>query len=118
MSRALGLSAVGTLYAMYDVVWPQYIAARGYGAFVVGLTISLFALPILLLARAAGRLADRADLRRLVPPSFLVVAACCAAYPFLRSLIPIGALGLPRRATVAPADIVPPPPTVREREIV
>jgi MFS family permease len=193
---ALGLFAVGTLYAMYDVVWPQYIAARGYGAFVVGLTISLFALPILFLARPAGRLADRADLRRLVPPSFLVVAACCAGYPFLRTLAPIllvgeveaagivfaepslyaaigssagehergralgvggffqfagtefgaavlgslyglntgvpfwggagfmvagaivCALGLPRRAIVATAGIVPPPPTVREREIV
>lgn len=193
---SLGLFAVGTLYAMYDVVWPQYIGWRGYGPFVVGLTISLFALPILLLARPAGRLADRTDLRRLVPSSFLVVAACCASYPFLRSLGPIllvgeveaagivvaepslyaaigsaaaerergralgvagafqfagtgfgaavlgslyglntgvpfwggagfmvagaivCALGLPRRATVARADIVPPPPTVRERETV
>ncbi|MBV8528971.1 MAG: MFS transporter [Candidatus Dormibacteraeota bacterium] len=193
---SLGLFAVGTLYAMYDVVWPQYLGARGYGAFVVGLTISLFALPILFLARPAGRLADRTDLRRLVPSSFLVVAACCAGYPFLRTLVPIllvgeveaagivfaepslyaaigtsaaehergralgvggsfqfagtgfgaavlgslygvntgvpfwggasfmvagavvCALGLPRRATVGPAGIVPPPPTVREREIV
>ena len=90
---AAGLFAVGTLYAMYDVVWPQYIVARGYGAFVVGLTISLFALPILFLARPAGRLADRLDLRRLVPPSFLVVAACCAAYPFLRTLVPILLVG-------------------------
>lgn len=90
---ALGLFAVGTLYAMYDVVWPQYIGARGYGAFVVGLTISLFALPILFLARPAGWRADRADLRRLVPSSFLVVAACCASYPFLRTLVPILLVG-------------------------
>ena len=90
---SLGLFAVGTLYAMYDVVWPQYLGARGYGAFVVGLTISLFAVPILVLARPAGRLADRADLRRLVPPSFLVVAACCASYPFLRTLLPIVLVG-------------------------
>ena len=88
-----GLFAVGALYAMYDVVWPQYLGARGYGALVVGVTISLFAAPILLLARPAGRLADRSDLRRLVPPSFLVVAACCASYPFLRSLLPIVLLG-------------------------
>ena len=90
---SLGLFAVGTLYAMYDVVWPQYLGARGYGPFVVGLTISLFAVPILLLARPAGRLADRVNLRRLVPPSFVVVAACCAAYPFMRSLLPILLVG-------------------------
>ena len=90
---ALGLFAVGALFSMYDVVWPQYLRARGYGPLVIGLSISLFAVPIILLARPAGRLADRVALRRVVPPAFLVVAACCASYPFMRSLLPIQLVG-------------------------
>ena len=90
---ALGLFAVGTVFAMYDVVWPQYLNARGYGAFVIGLSISLFAIPILLLARRAGRLADRIGPRRLVPAGLAVVACCAASYPFLRSLAPIQLVG-------------------------
>lgn len=90
---AIALFAVGALYSMYDVVWPQYLGARGYGPFVVGLSISLFAIPILLLARPAGRLADRVTPRGVIPPSFLVVAACCASYPFMRGLLPIQLVG-------------------------
>ena len=90
---ALGLFAVGTVFAMYDVVWPQYLAARGYGAFIVGLSISLFAIPILLLARRAGRLSSRTNRRLLVPGAFAAVAACAASYPFLRALLPIQLVG-------------------------
>lgn len=98
---SLGLFAVGTVFAMYDVVWPQYLSARGYGAFVVGLSISLFAIPILLLARRAGRAADRFERRTLVPAAFLVVAGCAASYPFLDVLLPIQLVGeLEASATV------------------
>lgn len=90
---ALALFAVGTVFSMYDVVWPQYMSARGYGALIIGLSISLFAIPILLLARPAGRAADRYERRRLVPPAFLVVATCAASYPFMQSLLPIQLVG-------------------------
>jgi MFS family permease len=50
-------------------------------------------LPILLLARAGGRLADRADRRKLVTAGMLVVAACAATYPLLRILAVILAIG-------------------------
>jgi MFS family permease len=56
--------------------------------------VSLFALPILLLARAGGRLADRAPRRRLVPAALLLVGACAASYPFLRPLAVILAVGV------------------------
>src|SRR6202035_107936 len=62
----VALFAAGTIWSMYDVVWPQSLAARGYGPLIIGLSVSLFALPILVLARAGGRLADRADRRKLV----------------------------------------------------
>ena len=87
------LFAVGTIWSMYDVVWPQYLAARGNSPFIIGLSVSLFALPILLLARAGGRLADRVDRRRLVTAGMLVVAACASIYPFLHLLAVILAVG-------------------------
>jgi MFS transporter, DHA1 family, multidrug resistance protein len=87
------LFAVGTIWSMYDVVWPQYLAARGNSPLIIGLSVSLFALPILLLARAGGRLADRADRRKLVTAGMLMVAACAATYPFLRILAVILVIG-------------------------
>jgi DHA1 family multidrug resistance protein-like MFS transporter len=87
------LFAVGTIWSMYDVVWPQYLAARGYGPLIIGLSVSLFALPILLLARSGGRLADRADRRKLVTAGLVVVAACAATYPFLHILAVILTVG-------------------------
>src|SRR4029077_4038740 len=80
------LFAVGTIWSMYDVVWPQYLAARGYGPLIIGISVSLFALPILVLARSGGRLADRADRRKLVTAGLVVVAACAATYPVLQVL--------------------------------
>jgi MFS transporter, DHA1 family, multidrug resistance protein len=89
----VALFAVGTIWSMYDVVWPQYLAARGNSPLIIGLSVSLFALPILVLARAGGRLADRADRRNLVTAGMLAVAACAATYPFLRLLAVILVVG-------------------------
>ena len=93
MVPALGLVAIGTVFSMYDVVWPQYLAARGNDALVIGLSISLFAVPILLLARSGGRLSDRSDRRKLIPAAMLMTAACASSYPFLRALPVILAVG-------------------------
>jgi MFS family permease len=87
------LFAVGTIWSMYDVVWPQYLAARGYDPLVIGLSVSLFALPILVLARAGGRLADRSDRRKLVTAGLIVVAVCASIYPFLQALAVILTVG-------------------------
>ena len=54
------LFAVGTIWSMYDVVWPQYLAARGNSPLIIGLSVSLFALPILA-ARASRRPAGRSS---------------------------------------------------------
>ena len=87
------LFAVGTIWSMYDVVWPQYLAARGYDPLIIGVSVSVFALPILVLARAGGRLADRSDRRKLVTTGLVVVAACAAIYPLLQALAVILAIG-------------------------
>jgi MFS family permease len=89
----LGVAALGTVFSMYDVVWPLYLSARGYSSLIIGLTISLYAIPILVLARPGGRLSDRANRRWLMVGSFTVTAACATLYPALRSLGPIIVLG-------------------------
>jgi MFS transporter, DHA1 family, multidrug resistance protein len=89
----LAVAALGTVFSMYDVVWPLYLSARGYSSLVIGITISLFAVPILLLARPGGRLADRSNRRWLMAASFAASGACASLYPALRSLAPIIALG-------------------------
>ncbi len=90
---SVALAAAGTMFSMYDVVWPQYLSARGYDSLVIGLSISLFAVPILLLTGHGGRLSDRADRRLLVPAALCVVAACASTYPWLRNIFPILAVG-------------------------
>jgi DHA1 family multidrug resistance protein-like MFS transporter len=90
---ALGLAAVGTVFSMYDVVWPQYLTVRHYGPFLIGLSISVFAVPILLLAQPAGRLADRVERKWLVALGMVVVACTAASYPFMRDLTPILLVG-------------------------
>jgi DHA1 family multidrug resistance protein-like MFS transporter len=89
----LTLGTVGLVFTMYDVVWPQYLSARGVSTFVVGVSITLFALPMLLLATPAGRLADRADRRVILGTALAVVSVCASAYPLLHSLAVILALG-------------------------
>jgi DHA1 family multidrug resistance protein-like MFS transporter len=90
---AATLAAVGAMFNMYDVVWPQYLSARGYDSLVIGLSISLFAVPILLLATRAGRLSDTANRRVLVAGALTLVAACAVTYPLLRSIYPILLVG-------------------------
>ena len=89
----LSVAALGTVFSMYDVVWPLYLSARGNSSLVIGITISLFAVPLLILARPGGRLADRSNRRWLMVASFAVAGGCASLYPALRSLGPIIALG-------------------------
>ena len=89
----IGLGALGLVFTMYDVVWPQYLDARGNGTFVIGLSITLFAVPMLVLARPGGRPADRADRRLVLGVCMAVVAGCAVTYPELRSLGVILAVG-------------------------
>ena len=89
----IGLGALGLIFTMYDVVWPQYLDARGYGTLVIGLSITLFAVPLLLLARPGGRLADRADRRAILGVCLALVGTCALTYPGLRSLAVIFTVG-------------------------
>ncbi len=91
---AAALAAIGAMFNMYDVVWPQYLSVRGYDSLVIGFSISLFAVPILLLAGRAGRLGDRLNRRMLIPGALSTVAACALSYPELANIFPIMAVGM------------------------
>ncbi|HET9051210.1 MAG TPA: MFS transporter [Candidatus Dormibacteraeota bacterium] len=90
---ALGLAALGAVFSMYDVVWPQFLAARDASTLVIGISISLFALPMIVLAGPGGRLSDRSDRRLVLGLSFAATAAACSSYPFLRSIPVIVVIG-------------------------
>lgn len=91
---SLALLAAGVMFSMYDVVWPQYLTARHIGPFLIGVSVSVFALPILILTTRAGRLSARSNRRILVAASFVLVAGCATLYPELRSLSVILLVGL------------------------
>jgi DHA1 family multidrug resistance protein-like MFS transporter len=93
LTACLALATVGLVFTMYDVVWPQYLAARGASLLVVGISITLFALPMLVLATPGGRLADRADRRAILGPALAIAGACAATYPWLHNIPVILGLG-------------------------
>ena len=88
-----GLGAMGLVMSMYDVVWPLYMSSRGQGTVVIGLSVTLFAVPFLVLGRSGGRLADRRSRRAMLGINFTVAAATAMSYPFLHSLALIFIVG-------------------------
>lgn len=90
----VGLGAMGIVMSMYDVVWPLYLSSRGQGTVVIGFSVTLYAVPLLLLSRRGGRLADRGHRRLLLAANFGVASLTVLSYPFLRSLTPILLIGL------------------------
>jgi DHA1 family multidrug resistance protein-like MFS transporter len=68
---------------MYEVAWSLFLADRGAGVQLIGLTFAVFAIPVLFLSPLAGRLVDRRG-----PLGFMVAGALAATlmmglYPFI-----------------------------------
>ncbi|TMC49790.1 MAG: MFS transporter [Chloroflexi bacterium] len=89
-----GLASINLLWTMYDVVWPQYMQSRGFGPALIGISISVFGIPMLFLSTPGGRLADRADRRLILGVDLAVAGVCAFIYPALYSLTLILALGV------------------------
>jgi MFS family permease len=90
----VGLLSMGVMMSMYDVVWPLYLNSRGQGTLVIGVSVTLFAVPFLLFSRSGGRLADRGNRRIMLAVDFAVAAATAVSYPFLHSLALILCVGM------------------------
>jgi len=91
---SVALFGAGMMFSMYDTVWPQYMSSRHFGPFLIGISISLFALPVMVLTTAAGRFSDRGNRRPMIIGAFLLIACTASLYPELFSFPVIVGVGL------------------------
>jgi len=97
---------IGFLYGVYNVVWSLFMKSIGATDWEVGLSFSLFALPLVLTAPLAGWAADRLDRRWLSAGSTASTTLIAPIYPFLHSVpavIGVGALEATTTAFAEPA---------------
>jgi MFS family permease len=94
--RAVVVMTVGTglLIGIYDVVWSLYMRSIGASDFLIGLSFSLFALPLVVATPFAGWASDRWDRRWLAFGSVIFTSVMAPIYPYLRSIPVIFGVGL------------------------
>jgi DHA1 family multidrug resistance protein-like MFS transporter len=85
----------------YDTVWSLYMTLNGANILLVGLSFTLFALPIMFLAGPAGSLSDRLGSR----PTAIVCTAFyglfAAAYAFVTNIPALLAMGIAEGVLIA-----------------
>lgn len=74
---------IGLMIGIYDVIWSLYMRAIGASDFVIGLSFSLFALPLVIVTPFAGWASDRWDRRWLAFGSLVLTSLMAPIYPFL-----------------------------------
>ena len=77
---------IGLLIGIYDVIWSLYMRTLGASDFVIGLSFTLFALPIVIATPLAGWLSDRWDRRWITFISVVFTSLLAPIYPLLRSI--------------------------------
>jgi len=85
---------LGLLIGIYDVIWSLYMRSRGASDPVIGLSFTLFALPLLVATPLAGWMSDRWDRRWLAVGSIVLGSLMGPIYPFLNSIPVIFFVGL------------------------
>lgn len=85
---------LGLLIGVYDVIWSLYMRTRGASDPVVGLSFTLFALPLLVATPLAGWSSDRWDRRWLAVGSVVLGSLMGPIYPYLTSIPTILFVGL------------------------
>ncbi len=78
----------------YDTLWARYLTDNGGTTLLVGASLTVFAIPYIVLASRAGRLADRLGAVKGAVLGMLVTTAVIFAYAMLRSPGVITAVGL------------------------
>ena len=71
---------------MFEAVWAVLLRDRGAETWVIGLTLSLFTIPMIFLAPIGGRQAQRRGPLRVVAVSLTIAAVCTFSYGLLPSL--------------------------------
>jgi len=95
---------IGFLYGVYNVVWSLFMKSIGATDWQVGLSFSLFALPLVLTAPLAGWASDRLDRRWLSAGSTASTALIAPFYPLLHSIPAVIGLGVLEASTAAFAE--------------
>src|SRR5205085_5310823 len=97
-------TGVGLLYGIYNVVWSLFMKTIGATDWEVGLSFSLFALPLVLTAPLAGWASDRLDRRWLGVVSTTTTALLAPVYPLLHSVVAVIGVGAIEASTAAFAE--------------
>jgi MFS family permease len=95
---------IGFLYGVYNVVWSLFMKSIGATDWEVGLSFSLFALPLVLTAPLAGWASDRLDRRWLGAGSTASTALIAPFYPLLHSVPAVIGLGVLEASSAAFAE--------------
>jgi MFS family permease len=95
---------IGFLYGVYNVVWSLFMKAIGATDWEVGLSFSLFALPLALTAPLAGWAADRLDRRWLGTGSTATSCLMAPIYPLLHSVPAVIGVGVVEATAAAFAE--------------
>jgi MFS family permease len=93
--RAMATLAIGLglLVGIYDVIWSLYMRALGASDFIIGVSFTLFALPLVVATPFAGWASDRWDRRWLAFGSVAVGSLMALVYPSLRNIPVVIAVG-------------------------
>lgn len=78
----------------YDTLWARYMVDNGATTLLVGASLTVFAIPYILFASRAGRLADRLGPVRGAVAGMLLTSAVIVAYGFLRNPWTITGVGM------------------------
>jgi len=71
---------------MFEAIWAVLLRDKGAETWVIGLTLSLFTVPMIFLAPIGGRTAQRRGPMRVVTVSLSIAAVCTFSYGVLPSL--------------------------------
>ncbi|HYM66329.1 MAG TPA: MFS transporter, partial [Patescibacteria group bacterium] len=92
---------VGLLIGIYDVIWSFYMRSLGANDFVIGLSFTLFALPVVVATPFAGWASDRWDRRWLTFGSVIFTSLMAPVYPYIRNIPEIFGVGMAEGAVWA-----------------
>jgi len=95
---------IGFVYGVYNVIWSLFMKTLGATDWVVGLSFTLFALPLVLTAPLAGWASDRLDRRWLAVGGTATTALLAPVYPFLTSIPAVIGLGAVEGSSAAFAE--------------
>jgi MFS family permease len=99
------LVAAGTyLFGFYDTVWVLFMQKLGAGVALTGLSITVFAAPLLVMAPLAGRLGDRYGRRVPAVATTLAIGVIAALYPLMPGVAWVFALGIVEGIMIAFVD--------------